>query len=62
LPSKVDGNILGKSFNATGRRSSMNGTITNTENGIRRNKSVVVRRSYATVDNVMSGEDNVLLF
>jgi len=39
LSSKVDGSILGKSFNATGRRNSMNGTMMKTENGIRQSKS-----------------------
>lgn len=45
LSSNVEGSILGKSLMATGRSSSMNGTITKTENGMSRNRSVVVLRS-----------------
>ena len=41
--SKVDGSMLGKSLSATGSSSSMNGTITNTDIGSSRNRSVVVR-------------------
>lgn len=39
---KVDGNIPGNSFKATGSNNSMNGTMMKTENGTRRNKSDVV--------------------
>ena len=46
LSSNVDGNIFGKSLSATGNRNSMNGTIMNTANGMRRSKSCVVRRSW----------------
>ena len=46
LSSNVDGSMLGNNFRATGKRSSMNGTITKTANGISRSKSVVVRLSY----------------
>lgn len=44
-PSNVLGSILGNSLSATGSKISMKGTKTNTENGIKRNKSLVVRRS-----------------
>uniref|UniRef100_A0A8D8RAP5 Uncharacterized protein n=1 Tax=Cacopsylla melanoneura TaxID=428564 RepID=A0A8D8RAP5_9HEMI len=38
-----DGSMPGKNLMNTGSRSSMNGTMINTENGIRRNISPVVR-------------------
>lgn len=43
LSSNVEGNIFGKSLSATGRRNSMNGTMTKTEKGTSRNRSCVVR-------------------
>lgn len=43
LSSNVDGSMLGKSLSATGRRSSMKGTIRNTEKGTNRSRSCVVR-------------------
>lgn len=46
LSSNVEGNIFGKSLSATGRRSSMNGTMMNTEKGTSRNRSWVVRFSW----------------
>lgn len=42
---KVDGNIPGKNLIATGRRTSMKGTIIKTEKGISRNMSPVVLTS-----------------
>ena len=39
----VDGSIPGKTFSATGRRSSMNGMSRNAANGTRRKTSAVVR-------------------
>ena len=43
---KVLGSMLGNSLRATGSRNSMNGTMTNTRNGTRRNRSAVVRTSW----------------
>jgi hypothetical protein len=43
LSSKVEGSMLGKSLSATGRSSSMKGTMMKTAKGTRRNKSCVVR-------------------
>lgn len=48
-PSKVLGSMFGKSRRATGRRNSMKGTMTKTENGSRRRRSVVVRLSWPGV-------------
>jgi len=45
LSVKVEGSMLGKSLSATGRRSSMNGTMRKTEKGMSRSRSVVVRLS-----------------
>ena len=45
LSSNVDGNIFGKSFKATGSKNSMKGTMTKTEKGIKRRRSLVVRLS-----------------
>jgi hypothetical protein len=39
LSVKVDGSMLGKSFRATGRRSSINGMMRKTEKGIKRSRS-----------------------
>lgn len=47
LSSNVEGNMLGNNFKATGRSNSINGTTIKTANGTRRNKSCVVRLSYA---------------
>lgn len=43
--------MFGKSLMATGKRSSMNGTTTKTEKGMRRSKSVVVRLNYTPSTN-----------
>jgi hypothetical protein len=43
LSSNVDGSMLGNSFSATGRSSSMKGTTMNTANGTSRRRSCVVR-------------------
>lgn len=43
LSSNVEGSIVGNNFKATGRRNSMKGTIINTEKGMSRSKSCVVR-------------------
>lgn len=45
LSSKVDGSMLGNNLSATGSNNSMNGTMTNTANGMSRRMSVVVRLS-----------------
>lgn len=44
--SNVDGNMLGKSFTATGSRNSMNGTTTKTRKGTRRKRSAHIRRNW----------------
>lgn len=40
--SNVDGNMLGKSFTATGSRNSMKGTTTKTRKGTRRKRSAQI--------------------
>jgi len=49
LSSNVEGSIFGNNFNATGRRSSINGTTMKTENGTSLSKSCVVRLSYVPI-------------
>jgi hypothetical protein len=50
----VLGSMFGNSLSATGSSSSMNGTITNTANGMSRSRSCVVRLSYRAVCLVMA--------
>ena len=47
--------MLGKSLSATGRRSSMNGTMRKTEKGMSRSRSVVVRLSYTRTSALVRG-------
>lgn len=48
--SNVDGNMLGKSFTATGSRNSMKGTTTKTRKGTRRKRSAQIRRNWKGVE------------
>jgi len=56
LSAKVEGSMLGKSLSATGRRSSMNGMMTKTENGMRRRRSWVVRLSCCDTERGRQGQ------